>query len=118
MLGLGACQSNTNTAETPTDIVSLRLDKPSFAEKIKTMPNAKLIDVRTPEEFQQGAIDGAINIDFNGTDFEKQLSQLDKNQPTLIYCQAGGRSGKALKKMRSMGFQEVYELKSGYRSWK
>ncbi len=113
-----SCQSNTTTSQADSDVVSLRMDNTTFAEKLKGTTNAKLVDVRTSEEFQQGAIEGAINIDFQANDFESKISQLDKNQPTFIYCQAGGRSGKALKKMRELGFKEVYELQNGYRSWK
>lgn len=76
-----------------------------------------LIDVRTPQEYDEGHIDKASNIDFNAPDFNDQISKLDKGQPFLIYCAAGGRSAKAAALMESLGFKKVYELKGGYRNW-
>jgi len=76
-----------------------------------------LIDLRTPQEYDEGHIDKASNIDFNATDFNDQISKLDKDQPFLIYCAAGGRSAKAAVLMESLGFKKVYELKGGYRNW-
>lgn len=76
-----------------------------------------LIDVRTPQEYDEGHIDRASNIDFNAPDFNDQITKLDKDQPFLIYCAAGGRSAKAALLMESLGFKKVYELKGGYRSW-
>jgi rhodanese-related sulfurtransferase len=46
-----------------------------------------------------------------------RISKLDKEQPFLIYCAAGGRSAKAGALMQSLGFKKVYELKGGYRNW-
>ena len=117
IVGMFACK-NTTVQHQNKESITLRLDKSTFTEKLKTIDNAEIIDIRTPEEYQAGAIEGALNIDFYNDNFEKELSLLDKEQATFIYCQSGGRSGKALQKMRAMNFKEVYELKSGYRSWK
>jgi len=76
-----------------------------------------LIDVRTTQEYDEGHIEKASNIDFNAPDFNDQISKLDKDQPFLIYCAAGGRSAKAATLMESLGFKKVYELKGGYRNW-
>jgi rhodanese-related sulfurtransferase len=76
-----------------------------------------LIDVRTPQEYAEGHIEKASNIDFNASDFNERISKLDKEQPFLIYCAAGGRSTKAAALMQSLGFKKVYELKGGYRNW-
>ena len=97
---LFACQSNTTSTNVTTEQITLRLDNTAFAEKMKSMPAAKFIDVCTPEEFQAGAIEGFVNMDFYAADFEAQLQNLNKDQATFIYCRSGGRSGKTLKKMR------------------
>ena len=76
-----------------------------------------LIDVRTPQEYDEGHIEKASNIDFNAPDFNERISKLDKEQPFLIYCAAGGRSAKAAALMQSFGFKKVYELNGGYRTW-
>lgn len=88
-----------------------------FEEELKKTNASQLIDVRTPEEFAKGHLKEAKNINFNAANFENQISQLDKNQPTFIYCHSGGRSGKAYKKMKSWGFTKVYDMEGGYSAY-
>ncbi|GGG51281.1 rhodanese-like domain-containing protein [Bizionia arctica] len=75
--------------------------------------NVQLIDVRTPEEFQEGHIEGAINIDFFSEDFENQFKELDKEQPVYVYCRSGARSKKSALKLSEMGFLKIYDLEGG-----
>ncbi len=87
---------------------------PSFNKLLAATDQAQLIDVRTPSEFSSGHLDGAVNINFNDASFDTKIGQLNKSQPVFIYCQAGGRSGKAYKKMKAMGFEQVYDMEGGY----
>ncbi len=89
-----------------------------FAQKIKETPTAQVVDVRTPEEFSEGYISGAVNIDWNNDRFAEQVSKIDKDKPTFVYCHSGRRSSSAAEKMRAMGFKEVYELSGGIQSWR
>lgn len=66
-----------------------------------------LIDVRTPEEFADGHLKGATNIDFNGPDFADKISELDKDGEYTLYCRSGRRSGLALEAMKAAGFTKV-----------
>ena len=75
-----------------------------------------IIDVRTKEEYNSGHIKDAINIDFYSSDFEKQISKLDKNKNYLIYCMSGGRSSEVLEIMREMNFKNISELEGGIMS--
>jgi rhodanese-related sulfurtransferase len=77
----------------------------------------KIIDVRTPKEFNQGHIENAININFKSSNFIKSISKLNKDASFLIYCKSGNRSGKAAKIMDSIGFSKIYDLKGGYMNW-
>jgi rhodanese-related sulfurtransferase len=77
-----------------------------------------LIDIRTPEEFNEGHIENAINIDFYANDFSNQIDSLDKEKTYYIYCRSGRRSGLALKEFEKLGFKEVYDLRNGINSWK
>ena len=105
----------TTSAQT-SDTISV-LNKTQFAEAIQGQ-NVVLIDVRTPEEFAQGAIKGAVNIDyFNQKVFIKQISTLDKNKPVYLYCRSGNRSMKAARQLESLGFDKVYDLAGGYMAW-
>ena len=79
----------------------------------------QLLDVRTPQEYQQGYIEGAVLINFFDPDFVTKVStRFDKNKPLYIYCAVGGRSNKAAKKLISEGFESVYDLKGGFNKWK
>ncbi|WP_239023218.1 rhodanese-like domain-containing protein [Muricauda aurantiaca] len=78
----------------------------------------QLIDVRTPEEFQIGHIDKAVN--FNIMDsimFSKQIITLDKNRPVYLYCRRGNRSNKAAGILSDNGFKIVYDYSGGYDDW-
>jgi rhodanese-related sulfurtransferase len=79
----------------------------------------QLLDVRTPQEYKQGYIEGAILINFFDSDFvTKVSSRFDKNKPLYIYCAVGGRSNKAAKKLIADGFDSIYDLKGGFIKWK
>ncbi len=104
------------SGQTPSQKTSL--SPKEFSEKINQMPSAPIIDVRTPKEFSLGHLINANNIDWNGNDFDAQIATFDKSKPVFVYCQVGGRSAAAAKKMRSDGFVEVYELSGGISKWR
>jgi thioredoxin 1 len=97
--------------------VKTNLSANEFAEKITQIPEATLIDVRTPGEFSKGRLKNAVNIDWNGNSFDNHVALLDKKQPLMIYCLSGSRSASAAGKLRSMGFAEVFELNGGIMKW-
>ena len=94
------------------------LSAKAFAEKLKALPEAPVIDVRTAEEFSSGHLNNAVNYDWNGSQFEAQIKILDKSKPVFVYCLSGGRSAAAASKMRADGFTEVYELEGGMMKWR
>lgn len=110
ILSASSCSSNS------TGKLSL-VNPKEFSEKLTATPEAQLIDVRTPEEFQAGSIANALNIDWNGSDFVNQLASLDKNAPVFVYCLSGGRSAEASQALLDNGFLEVYELDGGFMAW-
>lgn len=76
----------------------------------------QLVDVRTPSEWNNGIIEGALLYDISSPDFEEKIASLDKNRPVYIYCAVGGRSGNASRQMKKSGFT-VYDLKGGMGAW-
>lgn len=72
-----------------------------------------ILDVRTEEEFLNGAIENAINLDFYAANFSQKLSVFDRDKTYLIYCRSGSRSKNALLVMKQLKFQYVYELDRG-----
>jgi len=93
------------------------LSPAAFAQKATQLKDAVVLDVRTPDEYRSGHMIKAKNIDWSGNDFEKQVALLDKTKPVLLYCQRGGRSESAAKKLRGLGFKEVYDLDGGLSAW-
>jgi thioredoxin len=93
------------------------VDVATFKSTLEKTNDVQLIDVRTEDEFNGGHIKNAKNIDWNGNDFDAQLTSLDKTKPVLVYCLSGGRSKKAAAKLTELGFKEVIELNDGYLAW-
>lgn len=77
-----------------------------------------VLDVRTPAEVAKGKLPKATHIDFYKDDFDTQVAKIDKTKPIYVYCAVGGRSGKAMQKMKAAGFKEVYNLAGGFNAWK
>lgn len=101
-----------------TNDTKTNLSVTEFADKMKDLPNASIIDVRTPDEFSKGHLANALNYDWNGNKFEKQIATLDKSKPVFVYCLSGGRSLSAANKMRADGFMQVYEMDGGIMKWR
>ncbi|RDV16011.1 rhodanese-like domain-containing protein [Pontibacter diazotrophicus] len=69
-----------------------------------------VVDVRTPEEFADGHLTGAINSDYRGGDFAEEIKTWKKNKVYYLYCASGNRSGKAAELMKEAGFQNIYNI--------
>jgi rhodanese-related sulfurtransferase len=76
-----------------------------------------VFDVRTPSEFGQGHLSGALNIDYNAGNFRAEASKLDRNKRYLVYCRTDNRSGQAVGIMKELGFKEVYDMDGGISEW-
>lgn len=76
--------------------------------------NVILVDVRTPEEYESGHIEKAININWFDSDFADQIRSIDKEKTIYLYCKKGGRSAKAAELLGSMGYEKVIDLEGGY----
>ena len=86
-------------------------------ELSKVQDEIVLIDVRTPQEYEQGHIENSVNINIAGDSFKEEVEKLDKSQPVYVYCKVGGRSARAASMLKEMGFEEVYDLEGGIRNW-
>ena len=76
-----------------------------------------LVDVRTPNEFNSGHIENAINVDFKSSDFAEKVQKLDTTKTLVIYCRSGRRSGMGTPEFEKAGFKKVYDLKGGVLNW-
>lgn len=96
-----------------TDSISV-ISSTEFKER---SVNNIIIDVRTPQEFSEGHIEGAVNINFFDATFLEQISKYKKDEPVFIYCKSGNRSGQASKKISDLGFKQIYDLEGGILNW-
>lgn len=94
------------------------LSQEEWAEQLKKDDNALILDVRTPEEVEEGYIPGAVNIDiYLGQEFLDELEKLDKSKNFYVYCRSGNRSGQACAILNSIGVQNAYNLIGGIMDW-
>jgi len=74
------------------------------ADPIAISAETVVIDVRTPEEFASGHLDGAVNIDVQSASFDKTVSELPTDGEYVVYCRSGTRSAAAIDRMEGLGF--------------
>lgn len=96
----------------------IKVVTPDEMQTLLELEEVQLVDVRTPQEFNEGYIAQAQNIDFKSPTFDQDILQLDKLKPVVVYCRSGGRSAKCAKKMKDAGFVKVYDLEGGVSKWK
>lgn len=105
---ISGCNSNDNI----TSVSASEFDKEIKADSVQ------LLDVRTPQEYADGHIDGAININVQSKDFQKLAEkELSKDSTILVYCRSGRRSLEAAKILTNLGYR-VINLKGGIIEWK
>jgi len=92
-----------------------RLSAAALAERIRTVPDLVLVDVRNPGEVALGSIPGARPISLPA--LLTSINQLDPNAPTVVFCAGGYRSAIASSLLRSHGFTDVSDLVGGYTAW-
>lgn len=122
LIAAGGFLSPQLSADTPPEAVAIRNLSPDQAEKLiqeSPEPGLIIVDVRTSEEFEQGHIKGAVNIDFFDPDFEKKVKTLDRKKAIMLHCASGHRSAQAVDLLRnSKAFPQIYHLKDGFSGWK
>lgn len=117
LIVLMATSNQTNTITSAPVVAALEtVSVNAFADEV-TESDAIILDVRTPEEFAEGHLPGALNIDFYEQTFPDEISKLDKDSNYKIYCNSGNRSGTTLDLMRQFGFTNVTELDGGIQAW-
>jgi len=125
-----SCGSDEPAADTPDTSVVQDVDGAGAVEGFATIspldaaaitddPPTDLVvlDVRTPEEFAEGHLDGAVLVDFYDADFAEQLEALDPDVPYLVYCRSGNRSGQTLSIMDELGFESAVDVDGGILAW-
>lgn len=126
--GQAAANANPSTTASQIDAddradsdvgAGIRLIGAEQGAALQADPPADLVilDVRTPEEFADGHLEGAVMLDFHEPDFADRLADLDPDVPYLLYCRSGNRSGQTAALMKELGFVDVADVDGGIIAW-
>ncbi|MDW7691483.1 rhodanese-like domain-containing protein [Flammeovirgaceae bacterium SG7u.111] len=116
--GFDAWQEYKGVGKIESEKSFTNIDAEGLKNFLKENKDVVVLDVRTPEEVADGAIEGNINVDFRSPDFLNKVSQLDKEKTYVVYCRSGNRSVSACHLMALKGLKNLYNLEGGYKSWK
>ena len=96
----------------------MNLRQEDWVSQLEADTNAVILDVRTEDEWNDGFIENAINIDiYKGQGFIYAVEELNKSKNYYVYCKAGGRSQQACDIMNQLGFENTYNLVGGMLQW-
>ena len=101
-----AAEAGAVTSITPADAMALLAEDDAVV----------VVDVRTPEEFAEGHLPDAVNINLQGADFAGEVAALDPSATYVVYCRSGNRSAQAAALMAEAGFTDVRDL-GGIGDW-
>jgi len=94
------------------------LTQEEWTEQLKNDDNAYVLDVRTPEELEEGVIANAANIDiYLGQGFMDEIQKLDNSKNYYVYCRSGNRSGQACAILNNIGIENTFNLEGGFMNW-
>jgi len=123
-LGLAGCSSASSEADStpPSPVVTTtppaaHLVDVAEGQALVADPSVVVVDVRTPDEFAQGHLQRAGQVDLSAADFRDRIAQLDRSTTYFVYCHSGNRSAQATAIMAELGFTKVYELRGGIAAW-
>jgi molybdopterin/thiamine biosynthesis adenylyltransferase/rhodanese-related sulfurtransferase len=88
------------------------------ADEIRRRPGAVVLDVREPDEYEQGAIPGAVHIARGTLEGSVESRLTDKSAPVVIHCASGVRSAFAARTLSEMGYEDVVSMAGGFNKWK
>lgn len=77
-----------------------------------------LLDVREPDEYEQGALPGAVHLPRGHLEFQVEGRLPDKEGPVVVYCAGGARSALAAKTLQDIGYRDVVSMAGGFNRWK
>ncbi|HEV3311417.1 MAG TPA: rhodanese-like domain-containing protein, partial [Chloroflexota bacterium] len=108
---------------TPRDLLneaksSIREVDPAGAQELFETGGVTFLDVREPDEYEQGAIPNAVHLPRGHLEFQVEGKLPDKSGPIVVYCAGGVRSAFAAKTMQDLGYADVQSMSGGFNKWK
>lgn len=101
----GSDPGSSDDATAPYGVVTVEQGASLIA-----LDDVTLIDVRTPEEYDEGHIAGAELVDLSSGDFADEIAAYDPNGRYVVYCRSGNRSAQAVAIMAELGFEQVWDM--------
>jgi rhodanese-related sulfurtransferase len=118
---IAGCQNNQNTEiaiNNSTDVGNFEIDINSIKNKVANEENIKLIDVRTPEEYEIEHLENSELVPLQS--LENNISNvegLEKNDEIIVYCRSGRRSTEAYNILKALGYTNVKSMAGGINAW-
>src|SRR5262245_29743232 len=88
------------------------------AEELIAEPGTVVLDVREPDEYEQGALPGAVHIPRGHLESQIESKVVDRDAPVMIYCAGGNRSAFAADTLQELGYTNVSSMIGGFNRWK
>ena len=120
----GTTQLQPKTGQNPSSAITNgeeTIRNISAEEAKQILENDKdviVLDVRTPEEFSNGHIKNAINIDFYAPEFKGNIAKLSPDKTYILHCRSGARSSKALNTLKDAGISNILHMNHGFNEWR
>jgi len=109
-----SCNTKQQSKSQEMELSAIVVNPVEFKEK---SINQVVVDVRTPDEYSEGHIEGAVNVNYFDSNFSEQISKFEKTKPIFVYCRSGKRSTSAASKLIELGYNQVYNLEGGILNW-
>ena len=90
-------------------------------DRLRKEPGVVVLDVRTPREYAEGHVAGAVNLPVTGQGsehFNDEVAKLDRDKTYLVHCARGVRSANAVNRMAKLGFVHLNDFAGGMEQWK
>ncbi|WP_196895151.1 rhodanese-like domain-containing protein [Aureivirga marina] len=118
-LALTSCNTSSSKSSNNQEVQKVIVDITPEQLKKDQEEDIQIVDVRTPEEFKEGHVTGAKNINVFDDNFVKEMeTQYKKDEPLYLYCRSGARSMKAAKMLKKAGYTKIYNVDGGFLAWK
>ena len=114
---IGSACSNNENPGVAKELQFTNMKAVEAAKMLKENPKAIVLDIRTPAEFNEGHIPGAVNIDYKADSFESELKKLDRDATYVMHCRSGRRSANSFKTFSKLGFQNIVHMDDGILGW-
>ena len=115
--GAAACSSDDGYETTGASVQAGAQIAPQAFADYASQPGVVILDVRTPQEFAEGHLAGAVSLDVESASFDRALAALDPAASYAVYCRTGNRSRVAIEKMTAQGIVRTLGLDGGIVAW-